>query len=196
MASIKEELDYPKIWTSNSSKQLQYSKKREKFDETITWGRSSKDFNDFFESILVGNINNKGGEIYLYELTDHIHYSPVSSKPHITITLNDDSNSKIRYYFNNPSNPIQIDNFGYARVLQGQIGIIIKLHSIFEKIITSSNFKTMAELYIDTGKGNKTKRKKRKRSKTKHKKRKRSKTKHKKIKQNKTKHKKRKHKKQ
>ena len=180
MASIKEELDYPKIWTSNNSKQLSYSKKRRKFDESITWGRSSKDFNDFFESLLVGNVNNEGGEIYLYELTDHIHFSPVSSKPHITITLNDDS--KIRYYFNNPSNPIQIDNFGYAKDLQGQIGIIIKFNSIFEKIITSSNFKTMAELYIDTGKGKKTKRKKQ-----------RTRTKHKKRKQNKTKHKKRKH---
>ena len=48
MASIKEEMDYPKIWTSNNSKQLSYSKKRRKFDETISWGRSSKDFNDFF----------------------------------------------------------------------------------------------------------------------------------------------------
>ena len=122
----------------------------------------------FFESLLVGNVNNKGGEIYLYELTDHIHYSPVSSKPHITITLNDDS--KIRYYFNNPYEPIQIDNFGYAKNLKRQIGIVIKLNSIFEKIITSSNFKTMAELYIDTGKGKKTKNKKRKRNKTKHKK--------------------------
>ena len=63
MASIKEEMDYPKIWTSNNSKQLSYSKKRRKFDETISWGRSSKDFNDFFELILVGNINNEGGEM-------------------------------------------------------------------------------------------------------------------------------------
>ena len=180
MASIKEELDYPKIWTSNNSKQLSYSKKRRKFDESITWGRSSKDFNDFFESLLVGNVNNEGGEIYLYKLTDHIHYSPVSSKPHITITLND--NSKIRYYFNNLSKPIQIDKFGYAKNLQGQIGIVIKLNSIFEKIITSSNFKRMAEIYIDTAEGKKTKGKKRKRNKTKHKKRKQNKTKHKKRK--------------
>ena len=122
MASIKEELDYPKYGLQiivNSCHIL----KRRKFDETISWGRSSKDFNNFFESILLGNINNEGGEIYLYELTDHIHYSPVSSKPHITITLNDDS--KIRYYFNNQSKHIQIDNFGYAKNLQGQIGILI-----------------------------------------------------------------------
>ena len=80
---------------------------------------------------------------------------------------------------------IQIDNFGYAKNLKGQIGIVIKLNSIFEKIITSSNFKRMAEIYIDTAEGKKTKNKKRKRNKTKHKKRKQNKTKHKKKKQKK-----------
>ncbi len=152
--------DYPKIWTSNTSRFLSNTKKRNlnvPLAETIDWGPIPQHLKDNFESIKI-DINLTGDpnkDVYLYKLIDNIHYTHLP-RPHITVEFID--GSSFNYFINDKDDGVRrfpvhnhrnnIDPYAHKLIRTNNFYMEkIKLLEILSKIINSNEFREYFDFY-------------------------------------------------